>query len=291
MTYYAKVIEDSVCRGSRLTTVEVRFPRFILAEINTHRMFSRSSASSRAIPVEKNIKTVKENTFMPQVFAANKGGMQAGEPLDDRDNSKAADAWLVGASFAISAAERMLDIGVHKQWVNRMLEPYMWHTALITATEWENFFGLRISEHAQPEARITAERIKEAIDASTPKELKEGEWHLPYVLEEERAGKTNEELAKMSTARCARVSYLNHDGNKNFEKDIQLYEKLVSQRHMSPLEHVARVATVSEMLEHAFFKWDAADGMFKARTIGNFAVPWFQHRKDVQGEDIYRNQP
>lgn len=277
MSYAAKVICDSTAAGVRLTTLEVTLPRIVLAEFNTHRMFSRNSASSRAIPVEKRIKAIKEDPFIPEGFALNKPGMQAGEYLDERDEMKARHAWLHGRDAAIDAAERLLDCGIHKQWVNRLLEPFSWTTVVITATEWENFFNLRISKLAQPEIRRAAELMKAAMDASEPVTATPGYWHLPYVQRDEFEEFYRDEtehavqrLVKISAARCARVSYLTHDGVRDQERDIELHDRLLESRHMSPFEHPALVTH-----HDPAFRWGS-----------NFRAPWLQYRKTIPNENI-----
>lgn len=299
--YNAKVICDSIAQGVRLTTLEVTLPCIVLAELNTHRVMSRNSASSRAIPVEKRMKAIESSPFVPAAFAANKAGMQAGEELDERDNSKAQHAWLRGRDAALEAAERMLDCGVHKQWVNRLLEPFSWTTIVVTATEWDNFFHLRISKLAQPEIRHAAELMKAAMDVSTPVELAVGDWHLPYIQIDEHIGAKAEypKLVKISTARCARVSYLTHDGVRDQSKDLELHDRLLESRHMSPFEHVAVVGSVADVAENASFAMTdvascvTADGEYLVSSarlqptfIGNFRAPWYQYRKMLPGEDV-----
>lgn len=242
---YAKVIADSVSpSGSRLTTIEAQFHRFILAEVNTHRAFSRNSASSRAIPTKKLIEQVRTNPALPLEFGTNKPGMQAGPEVADPFLMTA--HWNYAAQGSAARAELLSEYGVHKQVVNRMLEPFMWHKAIITSTEagWTNFFNQRISPLAQPEINALALAIKNAMVLSTPTLLSYGQWHTPYVSE----GLTGATARKVSAARCARVSYLTHDGKHDIDKDLELYEKLVTADppHWSPLEHVAIAAYTFE---------------------------------------------
>lgn len=310
MAFAAKVIVDSISRGVRLTTLEVTFPRFVLAEFNTHRVFSRNSASSRAIPVERRLRMLEDDPFVPAAFALNKRGMQAGDELDERDNSKAQHVWVKMMRAAISGSEELLNAGVHKQWANRLTEPFAWHTVVVTSTEWENFFSLRCSAHAQPEMRTAAEMMRDAMRASTPVEKLPGAWHLPYVegvddhAFDARADRAAQQ-AKVSTARCARVSYLTHDGKRNVEADIDLYERLISARHMSPFEHPAQAAPEGFPLRHEHFYFGVScvycgaignremrGTVFDDREpcaplfIGNFRSPWIQYRKRIPGEAI-----
>jgi thymidylate synthase ThyX len=266
MTYAAKVIADSIASGVRLTTMEVTFPRIILAEFNTHRMFSRNSASSRAIPVSKRIDVVRENPYVPEAFLANQKGMQAGGALDEWDNDAARSIWLRARDEAVESATLLAQLGVHKQWANRLLEPFSWTTVVVTATEWENYFNLRISSLAQPEIRRVSELMRDAMAASKPVKKRVGEWHLPYVQPLEYGSLVD--LRKMSVARCARVSYLTQDGRADPNADIALHDRLASARHMSPFEHVAQV------------------NQCLMGFGGNFRAPWWQLRKTMADESI-----
>lgn len=273
--YSAKIIADSVSRhGQRLTTMEVVFPRMVLAEFNTHRVFSRNSASSRAIPVEKQLRKIKEQPFVPEYWGANQSGMQAEAELIAEAKDAALDEWLAARDSAVAHVEKLLDIGLHKQLANRILEPFMWHTVIVTATEWSNYFALRANEMAQPEIRKVSELMQTAYEASTPKQLSDDEWHLPLIQEEEYDGvfEKSDDARMISAARCARVSYLTHEGKRDLSADIILYDRLTSGGHMSPLEHVARPLTKDELSE----------GEFR----GNFRG-WMQLRKLVPNEDDY----
>lgn len=200
-------------------------PRFILAEFNTHRKFSRNAGSSRAIPISRRIEQVRENPFIPNVFGSNQKGMQAGSPLHDQVN--AMKEWRTAATMAANQAERLQECGVHKQWANRLLEPFTWVQVIVSSTEWTNFFHLRISPLAQPEIREVAVRMKEVLDMNSPTELKWGMWHSPLS--------DNREVA---VGRLARVSY-EVDGKSEAE-DILLCERLAKDGHWSPFEHVAQ---------------------------------------------------
>jgi thymidylate synthase ThyX len=244
----ATIIADSISpAGVRLTTIEVTLHRFVLAELNTHRVFSRNSASSRAIPVSKQVARVVDDPAVPVEFGANQRGMQAGEPLVGEDHDRAREAWLEARDRAVEAVTRLQDLGVHKQVTNRLLEPFMWHTVIVTATEWDGFWEQRCSPLAQPEIRVAAEAMKAARDASDPAPVGMGQWHTPYLREED--GDLDPETARqVAAARCARVSYLTHDGRRDIDKDLELYERLVTARppHWSPLEHVATPAQEGE---------------------------------------------
>jgi hypothetical protein len=255
---YAKVIADSINEnGQRLTTFEVEFHRFVLAEFNTHRVFSRNSASSRAIPVEKQLGRVLDEPAWPLVWACEQPGMQGGAELTGIDleiahglfeaahiaNTRLIKGYLkmVQAAYPELSKEELKEHTLHKSLINRLLEPYMWHKVIVTATEWKNFFGLRCNPLAQPEIRVAAEAMRDAYEQSTPMLLKERQWHLPYLQEGEIEQYGIAAMKQVCAARCARVSYLTHDGVRDLEKDLELYARLTTAvpAHASPLEHVA----------------------------------------------------
>jgi hypothetical protein len=278
MGYGCKVICDSISPGDvRLTTFEVTFPRIVLAEFNTHRVFSRNSASSRAIPVEKRIAMVEADPFIPEQFGKNQKGMQAGEVLDETEAHLARLAWRAACADAIHRARQLCVVGVHKQLANRLLEPFCWQTVVVTATEWSNFFGLRCNPAAQPEIRKIAECMREVMYGSTPDRVEVGGWHLPYVTGVEQDTWVRAcafdavHLAKISSARCARVSYLTQDGRRDLDEDLSLAVRLESSGHMSPFEHAAQVV----------------EGLAGTEMTGNFSPPWFQLRKYMAHEDDF----
>lgn len=244
----AKVIADSVSpSGERLTTLQVCFPRFILAEFNTHRVVSRNFRSSRAVPVEKLIAEVRESPFLPSQFTRNKAGMQGGEALGGVELHRAEQAWREAAEQAAYYAELLADAGVHKQYANRGLEPYLYVHGVISATKWDNFFALRLHPDAQPEFQELASLMWTALGQSTPGELDYGDWHLPYVNEVTADHWGLDVARKISAARCAWVSYKPFDSTEEDEKDytnikkaLATFEKLVgTPMHASPMEHVA----------------------------------------------------
>jgi thymidylate synthase ThyX len=252
MPVSAKIIADSISDvnsfETRLTTMEVTMHRFVLAEFNTHRKFSRNSASSRAIPIEKRIKQVVEDPAMPLQWGSNRPGMQAGAELDDTIQISCVAEWLTARDEAVTAADRLSRLGLHKQVANRLLEPFLWHTAIVSSTEWDNFFKQRDSPLAQPEIKELAVHMKEALAGSEPvvrsPYADRNGWHLPYVSDDEREAwwVLDESYAKkVSVARCARVSYLTQDGIRDSSKDVEMYNRLyeADPPHMSPFEHVA----------------------------------------------------
>ena len=280
MPFDAKVLADSLSpAGFRLTTLEATFPRFVLAEFNTHRVFSRNSASSRAIPIAKQLRRVLEDPYVPIEFGSNQPGMQAGAPLGGEKRDAAEREWLrarddavrrvlglVADPDAISADDDLLEVlgeveeairnraqpdewlNVHKQVANRLLEPFMWHTVIVTATEWDNFWNLRCHPDAQPEIRLVAESMRAATMGSEPAELDWDDWHLPLIHPEDREQAASiEDLIKISAGRCARVSYLTHAGKRDLEADIQLHDRLLESGHMSPLEHPAQPLSAANL--------------------------------------------
>lgn len=235
MTITAKVIKDSIAEAApRITTLQLRFPRFILPQFLTHRVFSRNAASSRAIPTAKLIEEVENDLAVPIVWGKNQKGMQAGEEI--KDWPKAYEEWKDAAARAIISARYFSELGIHKQLANRVLEPFMHVSVLCTATDWQGFFDQRLHHDAQPEIQELARVMKEAISDSTPTWLQRGQWHLPYVEG------TGPEGLKISAARCARVSY-NNFKESNEAEDLKLFETLAYSEppHLSPLEHQCRV--------------------------------------------------
>jgi hypothetical protein len=282
----AKIIADSVAfTGKRITTMQLVYPRFIHAEFMTHRLFSRNASSSRAIPVSTVIKNVQLNPAMPIHWGANQPGMQANSEVSNIEGPKA--LWLEASRQAVSIATIMNDMGVHKQVVNRILEPFQHIHVVVTATEWDNFFMLREHKDAQPEIQALASSMHVAMDMSQPKTLMLGEWHLPYVSEDEiltqKALGTFNNLIKMSAARCARVSYMKHDGNKpSIEDDLELYNMLVTRPYTDKKGHTlgANNPVHASPIEH-----QATPSDDKHRHFGNF-VGWLQYRKIFELEDL-----
>lgn len=264
MTFEAKVIEDSISHhGVRLTTLQLRYPRFIHAEFMTHRVFSRNASSSRAIPVAKMIEQVHTEPAMPIHWGKNQPGMQAQEELSGREAAIVKATWREAARAAARQARAMADLGAHKQVVNRILEPFQFISVVVTATEWANFFELRNHPDAQPEIHHLAVLMQEAIGKSIPFQRHRNRddancWHLPYVQADERHAFDVETLRKLSAARCARVSYLTHDGeNPDVFKDLALFERLVGSRplHASPVEHQAYPLPGADQWDKNFRGW------------------------------------
>lgn len=250
----ARIICDSVAPfGDRLTTMVVTLHRYMLPEFNTHRAFSRNSASSRAIPVRKTLATVADTPAVPTRWRSERKGMQGGPEI--AEPGKARDIWLAARDDAVNRVEQLLQLGVHKSIVNRLLEPFLPHTVIVSATNWTGFWEQRCNPDAQDDIRVAAEAMAEAYENSTPTYVKAKEWHLPFLNDYEREHLNGWEQRAVSTARCARVSYLTHDGRRDLAADIELFQRLVTANppHASPLEHVAVPAAGFERTTEALW--------------------------------------
>lgn len=256
----ATIIADSISKaGVRFLTFEIEYPRLVLAELNTHKMLSKNSFSSRAVPFNK---MIDQLTGRPVRFGANQAGMQdKGEDFEALVRPKgwwsgAAPEviWAVYKDRAVEAAQSYYDAGYHKQVYNRLLEPWQMMKTVISATEWENFFWLRDHEAADPTLHELARVMNEAREASKPELLNAGEWHLPYIRilvrhdgvrcyalddSDDPEILTLEEAIKVSCARCAAVSYRNE--GYGLEKSLEVYDRLVGdeKKHASAFEHCA----------------------------------------------------
>lgn len=280
MSFSAKIILHSVnpYTGIELITSELTYPRFIHAEFMTHRMFSRNAASSRAIRADRMIEMVNENPAMPVYWGKNKRGMSAAEELSLDDINVAKRYWELSKDLMVASAERFRDLKVHKQIANRILEPWKYITVICSATQFSNFFALRDHADAQPEIAHLARLWKTAIDESTAVER---HWHIPYIQEDEQE-LSRATQRKIGVARCARVSYLTHDGRRDVDADLRLYERLLTgsgHGHWSPFEHVARATDRYED------RYNFVTNKTERRPIwcGNFQS-WVQWRKIHSGE-------
>lgn len=300
MDITAEVIADSVTpEGHRVTTIEATYPRFVHAELMTHRVFSRNSASSRAIPLVKQLERVGNNPVYPIVWPSEKPGMQGGAEIEERE--QAAEIWTDAMMSALTCAASLGELGVHKSIPNRLIEPFAPHTVVITSTAWGNFAGLRTDIAAEPHIRAAADAMMAVYAASAPKTKFAGEWHLPYIGEQEveqaekwlldttgKVGSTfvTKALVMMSSARCAAVSYMKHGDWRDVEKDVGLYDKLVTSwpMHASPLEHVCtpdptNVHTVA--VQDVFRPADSTVLTLTLPRYGNL-LGWHQHRFDAE---------
>lgn len=236
----ATVIEDSLhpSGGPRLTTVELVYPRFVHQELLTHRAFSRNASSSRATPLSVTLKEVRESPVLFESLGLDKPGMQAGEVLGKEDSAAFIEEWRIAGRHMADCVEHCHKAyHIHKEVLNRALEPWLRIRTLVTATDWDNFFKLRLSPLAQPEMQSLASAIKSAMEKSKPVK---STWHTPYVDPEKEKGIGWNKLILCSVARCARVSYLRMGGKPtDVEKDIALAKQLLQNGHMSPFEHIA----------------------------------------------------
>jgi hypothetical protein len=264
MTISAKLIADSVNPSNhRISTWEIEAPRFFWSEVLTHRELSRNAASSRAIPVKKMLLQVFTNMAFPIHWGRKQTGMQANKEINPLFKLFAKGLWaFAGYSVAIFVSILLL-LGLHKQVANRLLEPWTHIKAVITTTKYSNFFKLRLHKDAQPEFYELARQMQESLDNSTPTQLKWGEWHLPYVTEEDRSKYKLEDLIKISSSSSAQVSYRKLD--TSLDTATRIFDRLVTAEviHASPFEHPAQAT--------------------KSKSSGNFTgTNWTQYRHYVE---------
>ena len=300
----AEIVADSVNQqGDRLTSLLITFPRILLSEINTHRMLSKNTSSSRAIPFHKMVKAIQENPFIPIAWQKEHTGMQGYDYFNVEESKINRQVWLEARDSAVENAQQIHNYEITKQLANRLLEPFMWTTMLITGSKegWDNFFNLRCPQY-QPVANVLktfrskkdairrfpsaaelteinwfknnkgqaeihmmalAECIYDAMNESTPKQLRAGEWHIPMrdkidndiLLDTLEDGnfindKIENYIVKISTAMAAHTSYTIVGGEavKSYEKWIELHDKLIAYDppHSSPMEHCCICVTKDE---------------------------------------------
>lgn|SRR3990167_6959792 len=293
----AKVLKHSIApSGITIITMELEFPRIILAEFNTHRMFSRNTESSRAVPTEKLHQRLQEDPFIPVYWGENKGGMSAVREIDDIPGATA--LWFKFRDMYIEcAAELKRECNVHKQITNRLTETFTNVKSVVTSTEWDNFFFLRNHAAAQPEFQLLAKLMLEAQQASTPEILRYGEWHVPYVdtvrgadgvlkyLDSSGAEISIEDALIISAACCAQVSYRNLDDT--LEKCKSIFDRLINcapdPSHSSPVEHQATPIDLNK----SFRELSGVTHMDKNQMLwsANFRG-WIQHRKLIPNESV-----
>lgn len=255
---------EAVDTQKRLATFVLKIPKFLWGHIISHRALSRNSASSRAIPAKWIRKNVLQNPFLPVYFGENKPGMQSGNALKGVKLWTAKKIWLWSRYVPVFFHYLGEKIGIHKEVVNRLIEPWLMVDIIITATEWSNFISLRANEAAQPEIQYVAEQINNLLNKQFPTKLQTGDWHIPFILEKEK-DLDIETKKKVSAARCARVSYSLFNGKtSDIDSDLRLCEKLSSSGHWSPFEHVAQA-------------------LDKKERIGNL-IGWKQYRKEFEME-------
>jgi thymidylate synthase ThyX len=275
MKITAEIVADSVnMLGDRITTMQLEYPRFIHSEFMTHRAFSRNASSSRAIPVEKLVKRALDDPAFFVHVGTNRPGMQAGDEVDATTRQAFEDEWNHLGSIAAAYVRKWSEeYGIHKQVANRAMEPWHHIKVVVTATEWQNFFDLRCHPAAQPEMRALAEAMWIAREESRPASLGYGSWHLPYVVEDEYSIPIVKRI-KISVARCARSSYMRHDGTPApIEEDVGLHDRLILAKpiHASPAEHQACAVKIDRTI----------DDRDETRR-SNFRDDWLQYRKLVE---------
>jgi thymidylate synthase ThyX len=261
------LIAYSECKitKKRLATFTIKIPKFIWGHIKSHRALSSNSASSRAIPARKIRQKVLYSPFIPVYFGFDKPGMQSGDALKGLRLLLAKKIWLWARLFPVFFHYLGEKLGVHKEVINRIIEPWLVVDIIVSGTEWKNFMTLREHEAAQPEMQIVAAEIKSLLQSTKPSLISEGEWHLPFILDKEKKLGV-ETKKKISAARCARISYALFNGEtSSVDNDIKLYEKLTSSGHWSPLEHQAQA-------------------MSELKSSGNF-IGWKQFRKEFEKEN------
>jgi len=242
----------------------------------THRKLSRNSASSRAIPLKTMIEKISNDPVFPLHWGKNQSGMQANEELSTEQKLEASANWLKARDNAIDRARALEHVGIHKQIGNRILEPWMWITVIVSATNFENLFTLRCHKDAEPHFQNLSYKIMKAYDNSDPQYIEWGKWHLPLIGFDGDEDIAEEDLPKVSAGRCARVSYLTHEGKRDPSKDIELYERLATAKplHSSPLEHPAQ----------------AKPWYLNQVDWGNFDPGWLQFRKTHKDEFITKRE-
>lgn len=289
-----KVLDSVGPFGQRLTTYKLRYWRGIHSEFMTHREFSRNAGSSRARPSQAIIDQVDSDPWGPLHWGANEKGMQATQELSQDDLDRAKIRWKNCAIMAAAGAKALMDLGLHKQVVNRVLEPYTYIDVVVTSSNYANWFALRDHKDADPTIRDLAARMLEEHNRTPPKYLNWDDYHLPFIVPGDannvinqltcngtlRKVPTKEEinnlLMKVSAARCARTSYKAFDGTvATIDQDLDLFNKLVTADlvHASPTEHQAW----PDMSRNG--KW------LNEELHGNFKG-WCQFRKTIPNEYI-----
>lgn len=247
----AIILKDSIDKyGNRLTTFRLTYPRIILSEVNTHKMLSKNTSSSRAIPVLDNIERVLIDPFIPEHWVKNSKGMYSLEHININSIENIESIWLNASNCARKYAKQLFENELHKQYANRLLEPFMYVDTILSGTDFDNFFHLRISSDAQPEIQLLASLMYKEYMYSKPVLLKYGQWHLPYIdIDFDTNGEIQysvnntildlDTAIKISVSCCGQVSY--RKLNTSIEKALQIYDKFVSGKtvHASALEHAS----------------------------------------------------
>lgn len=289
MTISARMIEHSVApHGIELITLELCLPERIHKEILRHRMFSFSVTSTRASRYPAMRKLVMSNPYIPLVWCKDGKGMSPREEFPECDREFFETEWLAARDEAVLKADRLHESGVHKSDATTLISPFLMTKMVVSATEWNNFFALRLDKNAKFEMQVLAKRMAEAIRDSDSTgrytyNCPSQHWHLPYVTQDEREEfHDNKEyfLCKLSAARCARVSYFTKEGKEpDIKQDLDLYNRLVSGDHVeaSPLEHQGFPNWYANEWSGNFRGWD----QFR-KMIPNESQPDFDWRKRLE---------
>lgn len=250
----AKVIKDSIYNGSRIITIEATYPKFLQAELNTHRQAVKNAASSRAIPVD----SFSKNLFVPDHVGINQPGMKAKDFLSGDKLTNFQNDWVEAYKTMFNIVQNLKNkYNPHKQLLNRLLEPFNMTKGVFTATikTWEHILFLRNHEDAQPEIQELAQKIDVCLKNSTPQILKLGEWHLPYV--ESVVAGANLENIKISASCIAQVSYRKMDDS--MDKAITIFDKLNllnddpnTRKHISPIQHICQAVGSDDISDEMF---------------------------------------
>lgn len=290
--------------GEKLITFVIKMPKFMVAQFNTHRNISKNSASTRAIPIKKQFDRVGNDLFIPPVLTKNQKGMSS-STLIPPDDYEAAEKLIV--SYYFNTAQPFVDelsnkYNIHKQHSGRYLEPFFYTDVVATANLnwWQDLVRQRDSEHAQPEFKRIAVEINSILRMlGEGKDIKyvyrftkQYQWHAPFLTDTERAWMEAGQIPKefkeqfkpedielfwcaISSARCARVSYLNHEGKQSYEDDMDLFSRLLKDGHMSPFEHVA------SPINH---KWGGVYFKEYVGLMNNNFCGWYQYRSYLERE-------
>lgn len=271
MTNQAEVLLASINAktGQSLVTFRIECPFWVWYDLLTHRALSRNASSTRAIPLRKMAQRVRQDMARPTDFKRAQSGMVANDSLPADVQTQLKAIWERAGLGALEAQQEMGDLGASKQDANAVLLPFIHVQAIVSSTQWDNFWRLRDNPQAKPDFALLARKMRLAYESAleTAQRLEPGEWHLPMIMEAERADYLLPDLLGISTARCARVSYLLPESGQLSDptSDLGLYGRLRESLHLSPFEHQAMA--ISE---------DVA--------VANFTGGWIQHRVLIPGE-------
>lgn len=301
-------VQASICAttGARIDTLILEYPRVVHSQLLTHRVFSKNSSSTRAIPLEKAIQQILDNPA-EYVWTVNQAGMQGELVPSGELHDELEEAYGVAMNDAVDSARELASLGAHKQNAGRLLEPFQNIKIVLTSTEWANWDWLRDHEAAQGEIAELARAISEARAKAEPMVLQPGELHVPFVERspsshrhsqmryygKDHEALTPEEALLVSMSVCAQTSYRNSD--YSLEKAIDMRSKLLDSDHVhaSPSEHQAIAMsgylTPSRFLHEHRLQSDCAQGVTHMDMKGNFWSGNFkgfiQHRQLIKGHD------